>query len=105
MDKKMVGLLSAMAAFAPAAATAATTLTPADLNAESYADLLAPIPNATEKLKASDALLQSDNAAKLEMAQYFYHHHHHHFFHRRFYHHHHHHHFFRRRFHHHHHFY
>ena len=74
--------------------------------ATSYADLLKPIPNAVETLKASDATLRAEDGAKVEMAQYYYHHHHHHFFHRRFYHHHHHH-FFRRRFfhHHHHHFY
>ena len=96
----MVRLVSAVGALLPAAALAAPALAPEDLNAASYADLLAPIPNAVEKLKASNALLQQDNAAKLEMADFYHRHHHHHFFHRPFYHHHH---FFRRHHHHHHH--
>ncbi len=101
LDKKIAGMVGALAAVAPVAAMAA----PADpMAAASYADLLKPIPNAVETLKASDAVLSSEDGAKVEMAQYYHHHHHHHFFHRRFYHHHHH--FFHRRFfHHHHHFY
>ena len=99
VQKKIIGLVSAITALAPAAAKA----TPVDpMAAQSYADLLAPIPDAVETLKASDAALRDGDQAKVEMAQYYYHHHHHHFFHRRFYHHHHHHHFFRRRFFHHH---
>ena len=105
MDKKLIGLVGAVAALLPTAASAAPTLAPQDLNAGSYADLLAPIPNAVEKLKASNALLQEENGAKIEMAQYYYrHHHHHHRFLPRFYRHHHHH-FFRHHHHHHHHFY
>ena len=103
LNKTMLGVVGALAATAPTVALAA----PADpMVATSYADLLKPIPNAVETLKASDATLRAEDGAKVEMAQYYYHHHHHHFFHRRFYHHHHHH-FFRRRFfhHHHHHFY
>ena len=102
MDKKIVGLLSAISALTPAVASATPTLSPADLSANSYSDLLAPIPNAVEKLKASDALLRQGNDAKVEMAQYYYrHHHHHHRFFRRFYGHHHHHNFYRRHHHHH----
>ena len=102
LDKKIAGMVGALAAVTPVAAMAA----PADpMAAASYADLLKPIPNAVETLKASDATLRAEDGAKVEMAQYYHHHHHHHFFHRRFYHHHHH--FFHRRFfhHHHHHFY
>ena len=106
MDRKLAGLVGMAVALVPAAAAASPVSSPDDLTASSYADLLKPIPNAVQKLKASDALLlEQENAAKLEMAQYYYHHHHHHHFFRRFYHHHHHHNFYRRRFHHHHHFY
>lgn len=103
LDKKIVGLVGAMAAVAPVAAQAASV---DPMAAASYADLLKPIPNAVETLRASDLTLRDGDTAKVEAADYFYRRHHHHFFHRRFYHHHHHHHFFRRRFyHHHHHFY
>ena len=102
MDKKIVGLVGAMVTLAPAAALA-TPIIAQDDAVQSYADLLKPIPNATETLQASDAILKGENGAKLEMAQFYHHHHHHHFFHRPFYRHHHHHHFFRRRVHHHHH--
>ena len=97
MDRKLVGLVGVAAALAPAVAAASPASGPDDGAAASYADLLTPIPNAVEKLKASDALLRSEDvAATLEMAQYYYHHHHHHHFYRRFYHHHHHHNFYRR---------
>ncbi len=104
MDKKLAGLVGALSAVAPLGmAQAAPTLPQSTLKADSFAGLLAPIPNAGTQLEASNALLvERGNQAKVEQAQYYYHHHHHHFFHRRFYHHHHHH-FFRRFFHHHHH--
>ncbi len=100
MDRKLIGLVGVAAALAPGAATASPVLGADDTTAASYADLLKPIPNAVEKLQASDALLRErESAATLEMAQYYYHHHHHHHFYRRYYHHHH----FYRRFRHHHH--
>ncbi len=108
MDKKLVGLVGAVAALAPlGAAQAMPAVSDTGTKANSFADLLTPIPNAVDKLQASDALLteRAANAAKIEMAQYYYHHHHHHHrFFRRFFHHHHHHHFYRHH-HHHHHFY
>lgn len=65
------------------------------MQAESYADLLAPIDNAAALLRTSDNI-QSDEAdngnAPVELVQYYYHHHHHHHHHHYFYHHHHHHH-------------
>ena len=105
MDKKVLGLATAVAALTPiGAAQALPASTPDTLQAQSFAELLAPIPNAVETLKASDAVLteRDANAAKVELAQYYYHHHHHHhrffrpFFrhhhnYRRFHHHHHHH--------------
>jgi hypothetical protein len=113
MDKKIAGLIGAVSALASFdVAHAATTSHVQDvMTVNSYDDLLKPIPNAVETLKASNAVLAeqaaSDNGAKLEMAQYYHHHHHHHRFFRPFYrhHHHHHHHFFRHHHHHHHHYY
>lgn len=114
MDKKIVGLLGAVAGLATVgAAQAATEPGPAPtdaLRASSYADLLAPVPNAVEAMKADDAARAQ--APKIEQAQYYYynpypyyyppyygypyryyhHHHHHHHHWRRFFRHHHHHH-------------
>lgn len=108
MDKKIAGLVGAISALVPlGAVTAPATAAPdGALTANSYADLLKPIPNAVEQLKASDAVLKQENAAKVEMAQYYYHHHHHHHFLRRFFHpyyHHHHHWYHHHHWHHHHH--
>ncbi len=106
MDKKVLGLATAVAALTPVgAAQALPASNPGTLQARSFAELLAPIPDAVEKLKASDAVLteRDADAAKVEQAQYYYHHHHHHRFFRPFFRHHHHH--FYRRYHHHHHFY
>jgi hypothetical protein len=102
MDKTIVGLLGGVSALAlmggaecsPAVAAQADSMQPA----RSYAELLDPIPNAIEQLKADN-----QRAAGLELVQYYapYHHHHHHHHHyRRYYygfyphpyHHHHHHH-------------
>jgi hypothetical protein len=76
------------------------------LQANSYADLLEPIPNAGKVLQALDEQTPAKPAeANVQLAQYYYHHHHHHHHHgywrrgavivvphRRWYHHHHHHH-------------
>jgi hypothetical protein len=80
------------------------------MKAESYADLLTPIPNAVSVLHAMDAAsakmpaaAKADDAFDSKVAQFYYreHHHHHHSW-RRF-HHHHHHGYWRPRFYHHHH--
>jgi hypothetical protein len=108
MDKKIAGLLSAVAAVATIGGAQAST-TPGQpssdpLAAQSYADLLTPIPNATEALVADNARLDTKAAGEVELAQYYHHHHHHHHHHwRRYYHHHHHHHHHWRRYYHHHH--
>ena len=101
MDKKVLGLATAVATLTSAGAAQALPAESDVLRARSFAELLAPIPDATEKLKASDAVLtQRDaDAAKVELAQFYYHHHHHHRFFRPFFRHHH----YYRRFHHHHH--
>lgn len=86
MDKKIAGLLGAVAALSSLpAAQAATNVTPPDaMSVSSYADLLAPVPNAMAALKADDAARAaqpvSDNQALdgVQVAQYHHHHHHHH---------------------------
>jgi hypothetical protein len=92
MDKKVVGLASVLAISPLAAAHGAVPAQPT-ARANAYAELLSPIPNAAEALKAANAAAPEKTAAKIELAQYngAYHHHHHHHW-RRYYHHHHHHH-------------
>ncbi|WP_026595422.1 hypothetical protein [Methyloferula stellata] len=111
MDKKIVGIVGALAALGGAGtATAAPAQAPAAadvMEVRSYADLLQPIPNAVALLQASDAAIKaqkeaagdSDDPANVELAQYHHHHHHHH--HWRRWHHHHHHHFWHHHHHHH----
>lgn len=114
MDKKIAGLLGAVAALTSADAAQAAMQpapNPAEtMRAASYADLLTPIPDALALLSADDAARAQRTAAEgadgVQVAQYHHHHHHHH--HRRLliirrHHHHHHHHHFRRHHHHHHH--
>lgn len=92
----MVGLLGAVGALVAGAPGQAAS-PHAVLEAASYAELLRPIPNALETLKALDA-----PEARVQEAQYYpyyypppywyHHHHHHHRYYQRYYHHHHHHH-------------
>lgn len=96
MDKKIAGLLGAVAAVATVggaqASTAPVQASNDPLTARSYADLLAPIPNATEALIADNAQLEAKPSEGVQLAQYYHHHHHHHHGYYRYYHHHHHHH-------------
>ena len=89
MDKKIAGLLGAAATLGAmnAAQAAPTPSTPADgLRANSFAELLEPIPNAASLLQAVDQAQPGPSTeANVQLAQYFYYRHHHH-------HHHHHHH-------------
>jgi hypothetical protein len=98
MDKKIAGLLGAVAGLATMTAAnaavqdnAASSPLPA---AASYAELLAPVDNATELLVADDAARVQQGEAHVQLAQYHHHHHHHTriIIRRRHYHHHHHHH-------------
>jgi hypothetical protein len=108
MEKKIAGVLGAVAALGTLTAAQAA---PSDvLRANSYAELLNPIPDAAAQLKALDEREASQPAeTKVQLAQYYHHHHHHHGYyhhhhhgyrvgpivvvpHRRYYHHHHHHH-------------
>ncbi len=79
MNKRIALLLGGAAALTAAgaaqAAPAAAIATPA---VESYADLLAPISNASAQLRADNAARAAAPRAKLQLAQYHHHHHHHH---------------------------
>jgi cobalamin biosynthesis protein CbiG len=99
MDKKIAGLLGAVAAVTTMAGAQAATQSPAaTLQVSSYADLLMPVPNATAALIADNEVLAQAPAKRSDGAKVAeeHHHHHHHVIvikrHRRHYHHHHHHH-------------
>lgn len=78
VDKKLAGLVGVMGALAVASpGHAAPTLDDA-MRAETYADLLRPIPNAQALLAKSNAAELEANAPELIQVQYYYHHHHHH---------------------------
>jgi hypothetical protein len=79
MDKRIAGLLGAVSALAALNGAQAATA-PADpaavLKAQSYADLLSPIPNAKATLNAVDEA--SDQAGtSFQVAENSHHHHHH----------------------------
>jgi len=83
MDKKIAGLLGAVAtlgAFNAAEAAPAPSQVPTDvLRANSFAELLAPIPNATSLLQAIDESAPTQSADEnVQLAQFYHHHHHHH---------------------------
>ena len=86
MDKNVIGLLGGASALALIGGAGAAWAGPAAplSPARTYAELLDPIPNAAERLKADD-----QRAASIELAQYY--HHHHHYYHHHHHHHHHHH--------------
>jgi hypothetical protein len=85
MDKKIAGLLGAAAALATVgSANAAGVQGNAPNPTASYRDLLNPVPNALEALKADDARLANTPADEVKLAQvgivvgHHHHHHHHH---------------------------
>jgi hypothetical protein len=92
MDKKIAGLLGAVATLgAFNAAEAAPTPSPAPtdvLRANSFADLLEPIPNAASLLQAIDesapAQSADENVQTVQFYDHHHHHHHHHSFYRRY---------------------
>ena len=97
MQKTITGLLGAVATLgALSAAQATPTPDPNEaMKANSFAELLEPIPNAAATLKAMDEAPSKPAAeGNVQLAQYYHHHHHHHHhrYWRRYYHHHHHHH-------------
>jgi hypothetical protein len=113
MDKTLAGLIGAAGLLATSAqaATAPQAALNDAMQVQSYADLLKPIPNATELLKASDAAQAtragSDVAGQMEITPvqwWYYRRYHHHHLHHWYYHHHHHHNdYYRHRYYHHHH--
>jgi hypothetical protein len=95
MGKKIAGLVGAMVTLgALNAAEAAPIASPAPadiLKANSFADLLEPIPNAATLLRVVDESAPATSANEnIQLAQYHHHHHHHHYRRRHHYHHHHH---------------
>lgn len=98
MEKRIAGLLGAVATLGAmnAAQAAPTPQVPTEtLRANSFAELLEPIPNAASMLQAVDQSPTAPSAeGNVQLAQYYHHHHHHHHHHfwRRYRHHHHHHH-------------
>lgn len=81
MDKKLAGLLGAVAGLATmgAANAAVQGTTPASPlpAAASYAELLGPVGNASELLVADDAVRTHQSEGSIQLAQYHHHHHHH----------------------------
>jgi hypothetical protein len=113
MSRKVTGIVGTVAAVvlcdASAGAVQAQPNPGEALRAESYADLLTPIPNAMDLLKAVDRS-EDAQAPRVQPADYHHHHHHHRYWRRwysepYYYHHHHHHHhgYWRWNYHHHHH--
>ena len=81
MDKKIAGLLGAVATLGTfGTAEAAPARAPTDvLRANSFADLLQPIPNAAALLQAIDESAPVPSAqGNVQVAQFYHHHHHHH---------------------------
>jgi hypothetical protein len=87
MDKKIAGLLGAVAALSTLTAVQATPAPgPTDpLAANSYADLLEPIPNAAKTLQALDEQPAKSAEGNVQVAQFYHHHHHHHHHHHGYY--------------------
>jgi hypothetical protein len=82
MDKKIAGLLGAAAALATVGGAHAAALDGNGVDSGlTYRDLLNPVPNAVEALKADDAQRESGQTTT-EVAQVYigvgHHHHHHH---------------------------
>ena len=77
MEKKIAGVLGAVAALSTLTAAQAA---PTDvLQANTYAELLNPIPDAAAKLKALDERgAPAAQEGTIQLAQYHHHHHHSH---------------------------
>jgi hypothetical protein len=94
MDKLTLGLIAGLGTVVAASSVQANTSEPSEavLKTTSVAELLNPIPNALEKLRALDARAEA-KPAETQMAETIIvkHHHHHHHHYRRHHHHHHHH--------------
>jgi len=78
MDKKIAGLLGAVAALGTFGSAQATPAPDDVLKANSYAELLQPIPNAGALLQAIDEAAPPKADSNVQVAQFYHHHHHHH---------------------------
>jgi len=79
MDKNIMALLGGASALAlMGAGTASAHVSETAPPARSYAELLDPIPNAAERLRAEDQRPASVELAQLYIETPAYHHHHHH---------------------------
>jgi BA14K-like protein len=81
MKKQMAALLCGTAILLAVPAAQASVPTPRPerpLAASSYVELLEPVPNAVQALKADNATAAAAPAARVQLAQYHHHHHHHH---------------------------
>lgn len=86
MDKKIAALLGAVAGVSTMGAAQAATPVNDALQSSSYADLLAPVPNAVAALIADDATRSAKSPGEIQVAQIqvkIGHHHHHHRYHRK----------------------
>ncbi len=80
MNKRIAALLGGVAALATCNGTSAGASAAAQagsLNAQSYAELLDPIPNAVSSLIADDIARAQQPPAVVQLAQFHHHHHHH----------------------------
>jgi len=100
----LLGGASALALLSGSQASAAPRVDEVSLlqPARSFAELLDPIPNAQNVLRAEIERSGGAEEKTLVVAQYYHHHHHHHHYHHHYYHHHHHHHYYHHHYHHHH---
>jgi hypothetical protein len=78
MEKKIAGLLGAVATLGTFGAAQAAPAPDDMLKANSYAELLEPIPNAGALLQAIDEAAPPKADSNVQLAQFYYHHHHHH---------------------------
>ena len=95
MDNKVIGLLGALSLASMDPSRAATPPNPSGSalpQAQSYAELLDPVPDAVALLRADDLAVARAAQPEVMLAQYHHHHHHHHRYRRHYHHHHHHHH-------------
>jgi hypothetical protein len=105
LDKTLISLLGGASALALLSGSSAFAASPPDKTdmlqpARSFAELLDPIPNAENVLRAENERNRDATVSQEEsvvVAQYYHHHHHHHYYHHHhhhYYHHHHHHHYY-----------
>jgi hypothetical protein len=105
LDKTLISLLGGASALALLSGSSAFAASPPDETnmlqpARSFAELLDPIPNAENVLRAENERNRDATVSQEEsvvVAQYYHHHHHHHYYHHHhhhYYHHHHHHHYY-----------